>query len=66
MQLSQVQGKSWQKLVQGRACGALVPSDSPPEECPADLCRNQTVRWIRPPEKTQRRSCLNAVKAEQG
>jgi len=39
-----VQGKSWQKLVQGRACGALVPSDSPPEECPADLCRNQTVR----------------------
>ena len=42
--LPQVQGKSWQGLVQGRACGRLVPSDSPPEETPSDLCRSHTVR----------------------
>lgn len=39
-----MQGATWQKLVQGRACGRLVPSDSPSPESPADLCQDQTVR----------------------
>lgn len=48
---TKIQGATWQKLVQGRACGRLVPSNSPTPEAPEDLCRNRIVQLalLRPP-----------------
>ena len=41
---TQVQGKSWSKLVQGRKCSQLIKSDEAIDKSPAQMCVNNSVR----------------------
>ncbi|KAK9901370.1 hypothetical protein WJX75_008899 [Coccomyxa subellipsoidea] len=41
---TQVQGKAWSMLVQGKRCGRLIDQDTPFEDSPISLCSNYSVR----------------------
>lgn len=41
---TEVQGKAWSMLVQGKRCGRLIDRDAPFEDSPSSLCSNYNVR----------------------
>ena len=52
---TQVQGRAWSQLVQGKRCGWLVDQDTPFEDSPAALCSSHAVQLAleRPPWSPQ-------------